>query len=81
MNTENHWSQGDPKYEGMYLVAVRYPSGLGEYDFLMWKGQWLSIYDEERIPNTSKVVGFLSLSQVVESFTSSWPEWDETFDK
>jgi len=76
MAKELKWNQGVPEFEGLYLVAVRYPNGLGELDLYMWRGEWLSLYDEESIPETYTVVGYVSTSGMIEVFKGNWPSWD-----
>lgn len=76
MNNFVDWKRADPKYEGMYLVAVHYPNGLGELELLIWRGTWLTLYDEEPIPGTYKIIGFITTTEIVHFFHGNWPEWD-----
>ncbi|WHI45969.1 hypothetical protein [Microbulbifer sp. VAAF005] len=76
MNNSLEWQKGLPKFEGLYLVAVRYPNGLGEIDLYNWRGEWTSLYHEERIPNNYQVVGYVSMQGMVKKFRGDWPEWD-----
>jgi hypothetical protein len=76
MANELKWNQGIPEFDGLYLVAVRYPNGLGELDLYLWNGIWVSLYDEEPIPEKSKVVGYVTASGIMEAFRGNWPSWD-----
>ena len=38
MNDKPKWKKEEPKFDGLYLTAVRYPNGLGEIDRLYWRG-------------------------------------------
>ncbi len=76
MNNFVDWKSGDPELEGLYLVAIRYPNGLGELDILFWRGSWYTLYDKESIPENYKIVGHITTTGVVRSFKGSWPEWD-----
>lgn len=71
------WQKGKPRFEGLYLVAVRYPNGLGELDFYHWKGEWQTLYDEELVPSNYRVMGYTSTQGMMSFFRGQWPEWDE----
>lgn len=62
-------------YEGLYFVAVRYPVGLGTYDFANWNGQsWELGY-------TAEVVGWVDISKVLDLIRAGWPQGDGEFSK
>lgn len=76
MKNQEKWQQGVPKFEGLYMVAVRHPKGIGVLDLYMWRGNWYSLYDEERIPDDYNVIGFMTTTDMINSFKNSWPKWD-----
>ena len=77
MSDSLEWQKGRPNFTGLYLVAVRYPNGLGELDLYNWSGEWKSLYDEEPIPSNYEVVGYVSMQGMMKTFRGNWPEWDE----
>lgn len=76
MSNDIKWKKGEPEFEGLYLVAVRYLNGLGALDLLSWRGAWYTLYDEESIPDNYRIIGYLSSSDIVSSFKGNWPDWD-----
>ena len=77
MSISLEWQKGQPVFDGLYLVAVRYSNGLGELDLFNWHGKWVSLYDEETIPADYKVIGFVSVQGMMSQFKGNWPEWDD----
>ena len=62
--------ENEKPYHGRYFVAVKYPVGLGTYDFIEWDGEkWLIDYEGE-------VIGWVSLTDFMKSLKAGWPAWD-----
>lgn len=56
---------------GQYFVAVKYPSGLGTYDILIWNG------DEWEMDYTGEITGVVYIDDFLSSIKAGWPEWDD----
>ncbi|ABC29758.1 hypothetical protein HCH_02989 [Hahella chejuensis KCTC 2396] len=59
--------------EGLYLVAVRYPYGMGTYDIVYWNGE------EWELGYTAEVVGWVTVDNLIGVMKAGWPAGD-TFD-
>ena len=77
MSSQLEWQRGEPKFDGLYLVAVRCPNGLGELDLYNWRGEWVSLYAEEPIPSNYNIIGYASVQAMISLFKGNWPSWDE----
>lgn len=76
INLPVDWQEGrDPSCEGLYFLAVRYPTGFGSYDFTKWNGrEWELGYEAE-------VVGWAAMDSVLNVVKAGWPKGDEEFSK
>lgn len=80
INFPAKWRESeDMPYVGIYFVAVRYPTGLGTYDFVAWNGEkWELEY-------TAEVVGWVPVDDVINHLKAGWPpgamEHSEEFEK
>jgi|GEM_PF-4679864 len=77
MKGELNWKKGEPAFEGLHLVAVRYPSGLGELDLYNWNDGWFAFPDDQPIPASYRVVGHATLTDMMAHFGGNWPSWDD----
>lgn len=76
INLPVEWQEStELPYEGLYFVAVRYPVGLGAYDFANWNGQsWELGYEAD-------VVGWVDISKVLDLIKAGWPLGDSEVSK
>lgn len=65
----------EPANEGLYFVAVRYPTGFGSYDFVEWDGErWV-------LDASAKVVGWVATSDFLKNMDAGWPAGDKKADE
>ena len=62
-----------PNIVGMYFVAVRYPTGFGSYDFVLWDG---NVWD---LNYKAEIVGWVTLNDILNIVKAGWPKGDENF--
>ncbi|ABC29428.1 hypothetical protein HCH_02639 [Hahella chejuensis KCTC 2396] len=81
MHSDYEWKEGTPYGRGMYLAATN-DDGFKEVEFLLWEGKetgWFrfitSDVPPEPLASTTKVIGYIPLSEVAQS-VKTWPEWD-----
>lgn len=76
INFPVEWKENDdPLYPGQHLVAVRYPTGFGSYDFATWNGnEWELGYQAE-------VVGWVPINDVFSVLKAGWPKGDSEVDE
>lgn len=66
--------EGKPRFQMVYLVAIRYPNGFGAYDFAKWTEEgWDLGY-------TAEVVGWVSSDEIANKLDFGWPAGDEATD-
>ncbi|SBS26127.1 hypothetical protein MSP8886_00506 [Marinomonas spartinae] len=71
INLPVEWNEGDElPNEGLYFVAIRYPSGFGCYDFVVWNGE------EWELGYTAEVVGWVAIDNVLSLIKAGWPQGD-----
>lgn len=58
--------------EGLYLVAIRYPQGLGTYDIVYWNG------NEWELGYMAEIVGWATTDHLISIMKAGWPEWDKS---
>ena len=74
VNLPVDWNEShELPYEGLYFIAVRYPSGFGCYDFAIWNG------DAWELGYTADVVGWATLNDVLSLIKADWPKGDRKF--
>lgn len=61
------WQSGTPKKADCYVVAIEYPNGMGTMTSATWDADLGWSLDDN-------IVGFISLSEVIDSAGLEWPE-------
>ncbi|WP_338844607.1 hypothetical protein V8J88_13265 [Massilia sp. W12] len=68
MQLEIEWQTGTPKFQDLYLAAIKLENDAGYYAFLSWDGEtWDQTYPEE-------VIAFYPASEFVRLAGPKWPE-------
>ena len=57
-------------YEGLYFVAIRYPTGFGSYMFANWNGETWDLNFN------AGIVGWVTTDELINSINAGWPEGD-----
>ncbi|WP_417359016.1 hypothetical protein [Gallaecimonas pentaromativorans] len=70
---DTKWYSGDfPKQSGIYLIAVRYKTGFGGFEFGFWNG------DSWSTSPSMHIVAWAETDTLINSLELSWPESDDT---